>query len=79
MDYVVRSIEDATLKISVKSIAFIYSYLCYEDAKLTDNLINAIGKGINDKEPNEFRPFFACIKKSFSLQDSLIEIRVLIN
>ena len=72
-----KIIEDGSLKISVRSISYILSFLSYENLRFSIELIDAICNGLDERKSSEFRPYFACIKKSLTLNDSLKQRRVL--
>ena len=75
-EYIYKILNDATSKIAVRSISLIYAYLSFDDSKFTDNLMQVLKRGLIEKNANDYRIFFALIKKLLILDDSLQDSRV---
>jgi hypothetical protein len=74
--YIERVIADASDKIGMKSVAKIYTYLCYEDLVFTKTFLEAIYRGLTTNEVSAIRPFSKCILTLMTLQDVYAENRV---
>lgn len=53
-----------------------YAYIAYENADVTENIMKALQKGINDKPASEYRVFVAGYKRTLEVKDSLQQKRV---
>jgi hypothetical protein len=74
--FIEKAVSDAPTKMGYRYIAKMYSYLCYEDIRVTTTFISAIKNGLLNSEANGFKPFFRCFTTLLEVNDSLTEYRV---
>ncbi len=74
--FVQKIIADSHLKISYRSVAKFYSYLCYENPNISKIFIEAIRLELQSNDYHNFRSPFRCLFTLLSLQDSKFESRV---
>lgn len=68
--------NDTKTKGAVRAISSIYAFLTFEDEKFMEALIGPLKKALLEKNSNDYRFFFALIKKMLALEDSLQSLRV---
>lgn len=73
--FVERVINDATQKIGYRSLADVYTYLSYEDPKITTIFINSIKSALSDGDYGHWKAYFRCFLTLLKLNDSLSETR----
>lgn len=75
--FVEKVINDATQKIGFRALADAYSYLSYEDPKITYIFTNAIKNGLSEGDYVNMKAYFRCFLTLLKVNDSLTESRVL--
>lgn len=76
-DIIERIWNDTKTKGAVRAISSIYTFLTFEDEKFMEALIGPLRKGLMEKNSNDYRFFFAFIKKMLALEDSIQSLRVI--
>lgn len=54
-EHILKVFEQAKIKISIRSINFIYSYLSYENMPHLENYVNILTRGIVELQCNDYR------------------------
>jgi len=75
--FIQKVLADSETKISYRSVAKLYSHLCYKDPNFTKTFIDAVRLELSFNDYHSFKAPFRCFSTLLTLKDSSTESRVI--